>query len=92
MAKEYNWKHTQNFWKLQKYLQSPILKKKKKTIQTVIKSSFKSLTYAVHLKAIQTLKTCSFQLQVCWSMYDLLVDTRRYRVISLVHDRNKNPP
>ena len=91
MAKEYNWKQTQNFWKLQKHLQSPffffVL-----TIQTAIKSYFKSLTYAVHLKAIQTLKTCSFQLQVCLSMYDLLVDTRRYRVISLVHDRNKNPP
>ena len=91
MAKEYNWKHTQNFWKLQKYLQSPIFFFFL-TIRTVIKSSFKSLTYAVHLKAIQTLKTSSFQLQVCLSMYDLLVDTRYYRVISLVHDSNKNPP
>ena len=34
-------------------------------------------------------QTCGFQLQVCLSMYDLLVDTKRYRVnVPVLHDDN----
>ena len=34
-------------------------------------------------------QTCGFQLQVCLSMYDLLVDNKRYRVnVPVLHDDN----